>query len=110
MSMVFPLTSDFKTNEGVLHACLLSHFSHARPLDCSPPGFSVHGDPPGKHTGVGCLILLQRIFLAQGSNSCHLCFLYQQRGSLPTAPPVKPKGIFMASKVTLSPGIDPAFA
>ena len=23
------------------------------PMDCSPPGSSVHGDPPGKNTGVG---------------------------------------------------------
>ena len=24
-------------------------------IDCSPPGSSVHGDSPGKNTGVGCL-------------------------------------------------------
>ena len=24
------------------------------PMDCSPPGFSVHGDSPGGTTGVGC--------------------------------------------------------
>ena len=29
------------------------------PMDCSPPGFSVHGDSPGKNTGVGCHALLQ---------------------------------------------------
>ena len=23
-------------------------------VDCSPPGSSVHGDSPGKNTGVGC--------------------------------------------------------
>ena len=23
------------------------------PMDCSPPGSSVHGDSPGKNTGVG---------------------------------------------------------
>ena len=28
------------------------------PVDCSPPGSSVHGDPPGKNTGVGCHALL----------------------------------------------------
>ena len=38
------------------------------PMDCSQPGSSVHGDPPGKNTGVGCLALLQGIFLTQGSN------------------------------------------
>ena len=32
------------------------------PLDCSPPGSSVHGDSPGKNTGVGCHTLFQGIF------------------------------------------------
>ena len=39
-----------------------------RPMDCSPLGSSVHGDSPGKNTGVGCHALLQGIFLAQGSS------------------------------------------
>ena len=38
------------------------------PTDCSPPGFSIYGDSPGKNTGVVCHALLQRIFLTQGSN------------------------------------------
>ena len=38
------------------------------PMDCSPPGFSVHGDSPGKNAGVGCHALLQGIFPTQGSN------------------------------------------
>ena len=38
------------------------------PLDCTPPGSSVHGDSPGKNTGVGCHALLQGIFLTQGLN------------------------------------------
>ena len=45
---------------GVL-ACLLNWFSHVwlcNP-DCSPPGSSVHWDPPGKNTGVVCHALLQ---------------------------------------------------
>ena len=32
------------------------------PMDCSPPGSFVHGDSPGKNTGVGCHALLQGIF------------------------------------------------
>ena len=32
-------------------------------MDCSLPGSSVHGDSPGKITGVGCHALLQGIFL-----------------------------------------------
>ena len=38
------------------------------PTDCSLPDSSVHGDSPGKHTGVGCHALLQGIFPTQGSN------------------------------------------
>ena len=38
------------------------------PMDHSPQGFSVLGDSPGKHTGVGCLALLQGIFPTQGSH------------------------------------------
>jgi len=37
-------------------------------MDCSPPDSSVHGDSPGKNTGVGCHALLQGIFPTQGSN------------------------------------------
>ena len=35
-------------------------------MDCSPPGFSVHGDSPGKNPGVGYDALLQGIFPVQG--------------------------------------------
>ena len=31
------------------------------PMDCSPPGSSVHGDSPGKNTAVDCHSLLQLI-------------------------------------------------
>ena len=37
-------------------------------MDCSLPGSSVHGDSPGKNTGVGCHALLQGIFPTQGWN------------------------------------------
>ena len=39
------------------------------PMDCSLPGFCVHGDSPGKSTGVSCHTLLQGIFPNQGLNS-----------------------------------------
>ena len=38
------------------------------PMDCSLPGSFVHGDSPGKNTGVGCHALHQGIFPTQGSN------------------------------------------
>ena len=40
------------------------------PMDCSPPGSSVHEDSPGKNTGVSCHALLQGIFPTQVSNPC----------------------------------------
>ena len=40
------------------------------PVDHSPPGFSVHGDSPGKNAGVGCPATLPGIFPTQGSNPC----------------------------------------
>ena len=61
------------------------------PTDCSPPGSSVHGDSPGKNTGVGCYVLLQGIFLTQGSNLLLSCLLRWQVGSLPLVPPGSPR-------------------
>ena len=55
-------------------------------MDCSLSGSSVHGDPPGKNTGVGFHALLQGIFPTQGSNPCLLRLLHWQTGSLPLAP------------------------
>ena len=57
------------------------------PVDCSPPGSSVHGDSPGNNTGVGCYALLQGIFPPQASNLRLLHLLHWQVGSLPPAPP-----------------------
>ena len=42
-------------------------------MDCSLPGSSVHGDSPGKNTGVGSHALLQGIFPIKGSNLGLLC-------------------------------------
>ena len=39
-----------------------------RPMGCSLPGSSVHGESPGKNTGVGCHALCQGILPAQGLN------------------------------------------
>ena len=58
-------------------------------MDCSLPGSSVHGDSPGKNTGVGNLSSLQGIFPTQGSNQVSLI-----AGRFFTAePPGKPKNI-----------------
>ena len=48
--------------------CLVaqSYLTLCDPMDCSLPGTSVHGDSPGKNTGVGCHALSQGIFPTQG--------------------------------------------
>ena len=52
------------------HPCVPSRslVSDCDSMDCRPPGSSVHGDSPGKNTGMGCHALLQGIFPTQGSN------------------------------------------
>ena len=58
-------------------AQLLSHAQHfATPMDYSPPDSSVHGDSPGKNTGVGGgHFLLQGIFQPRDKTciSCVFC-------------------------------------
>ena len=51
------------------------------PMDCSPPGSSVHRIL--QTTGGGCHALLQTIFLTQGSNLHLLCLLNYQAGNFP---------------------------
>ena len=48
-----------------LQSCLIL----CNTMDCSPPSSSVHGDSPGKNTGVDCYALPQRNFPTQGLNS-----------------------------------------
>ena len=57
------------------------------PMDCSLPGSSVHGDSPGKSTGVAGHFLFQGIFLTQGSDSPPLHLLHWLAGSLLLVPP-----------------------
>ena len=74
------------------HVFMLSCFSHVwihcDSMGYSLPGSSVHGDSPGKNTGVGSHALLQGIFATQGSN---LSFMspHWQAGSLPLVSPGK---------------------
>ena len=42
--------------------------SNSDSMNGSPPGSSVHGDCPGKNTGMGCHSLLQRMFPTHGLN------------------------------------------
>ena len=78
----------------LLHMCVLSHFRLVLPIAtqwtiaCQAPlstGFS------SKNTRAGCHALLQGIFLTQGLNLNLLYLLHWQVGSLPLAPPGKPR-------------------
>ena len=74
----------------MLHATSLqSCLTPCNPVDCSPPGSSVHGSrglqparllcpwaSPGKSTGGGCHGLLQGAFPTQGSNPHLLCLAW----------------------------------
>ena len=72
--------------------CMLSHFSHVQPF--ATLWTVAHQAPlsmgsPGKNPGVGCRVLLQGIFLVQGSNLSLLCLLHWLADSLPLASPGK---------------------
>ena len=56
----------------VVHLCP----TLCNPMDCSPPGSSVHGILQARNTGVGSHALLQGILLPQGSNPHLLCLLH----------------------------------
>ena len=65
-SNIFPAESFFTK----LVLCLVAQLypTLCDPMDCSLPGPSIHGDSPGKNTGVGYHALVQGIFPTQGSN------------------------------------------
>ena len=69
-------------------------------MDCSPPGSSVHGNSPGKNTGVGCHALLQAGDLPNQVTPA------LQADSLPCEPPRKPKNTGVGS-LSLPQGIFP---
>ena len=65
------------------------------PIDYSPPGSFVHGDSPGKNTGVGCHALLQGIFPIQELNPWLLRLLYWWASSLALVQP----GLHMSPQI-----------
>ena len=65
-----------------------SFLTLCRPMDCSPPGSSVHGVSQ-QECWSGCHCLLQGIFLTQGFNLSLWCLLHWQAGVLPLIPPEK---------------------
>ena len=79
-----------------------------RPMDCSPPGSSVHGILQARILEWAAMPpLLLGIFSTQGLNPSVLRLLHWQAGSLPPAPPGKPPAPLRAGKsvLVLSPAL-----
>ena len=62
----------------VTQLCPILH----NPMGCSLPGYSAHGDSPGKNTGVRCHALLQGIFPAQGPHRRWILYHLSHQGRL----------------------------
>ena len=71
----------------VIQSCL----TLCDPMDCSPPGSSVHGILQAWILEWDCHVLLHGIFLIQGWSPSLLYLLHWQVGSLPSLPPGKPR-------------------
>ena len=83
-----------RTCREMVCACTRAKLLQSCPTLCDPmgyslPGSSVHGDSPGKNTGVGCHALLQGDLPYPGIEPESLMSL-AFTGSLPLAPPGKP--------------------
>ena len=87
------------------HARICAKSLDHDPMDCSPPGSSVHGDSPGKNTGVSCHALLQGS--SQHRNrTCVSYLLHWQVGSLPLSIPAAAAAKSLQSCPTLCDPID----
>ena len=77
-------------------ACTQSHLIICDPLDCSPPGSTVHGISSGKNTRISCNFFFQGTFPTQGSN---LNLLHWQVDSLPLSIGEAPRSLFVISNI-----------
>ena len=91
-----PLVSVWPCRENVVVFSRSGVSDSLNPMGCSPPGSSVHGNTPGKNTGVGCYVLLQGIFPTQRLN---LRSPALQADSLPAEPPGKPNAFWVYYKI-----------
>ena len=79
------------------------------PMDCSPPGSSIHGGSLGKNNGVGCCDLLQVRLPKPGIEPRSPTL---QADSLPSEPPGKPKdtgvdSLFLLQGIFPTQGLNP---
>ena len=78
-----------------------SHMTLCDPMDCSPPGSSVHGILLARILEWVANAFLQGIFPTQGWNLHLSCLLHWQASSLPLVPPGKPMSITQNSRFTM---------
>ena len=81
---------------------LQSYLTLCDAMDCSPPGYTVHGIFQTRMLEMGCHFLPQGIFPIQGSNSCFFHLLHCHAGSLPLVPPGKSKDFLLLLVATLA--------
>ena len=72
-----------------LHSCS----TLCKPMDYSSPGSSVHGIIQAKVLKWVAIFSSRGLFPTQGANPWLLCLLHWQAGSLPLAPPGKPRSL-----------------
>ena len=80
-------------------ACMHAKSPQSSLTLCNPSRLPCPWDSLGKNTEVGWHVLLHGIFLTQGLNSCLLCLLHREAGTLPLVPPGK--SIFYISAAKL---------
>ena len=82
--------------------CLVaeSRLAFCDPMDCSSPGSSVHGNSPGKNTGVHCHALLQGIKPRSPTLRVDYCLSHQR------SPRILEKGVSSLRELP-DPGIEP---
>ena len=93
-----PLKTHHAPRSFVLRACsaIQSCPTLCDPMDCSPPGSSVHGVLQAR-IGEKVAIPPPGDLPNPGIEPSFLCFLHWQAGSLPLAPAGKPKAVYITS-------------
>ena len=109
-SLVSPCKSKFPVTRTTVRLdcavlCLVAQLclTLCDPMDCSPPGSSVHGDPPGKNTGVDCPCPPLGDLPSSGPEPRSPL----QADSLPSEPSEKPKNTGVDSLALLQGNLGP---
>ena len=89
-SLVFPVVKNLPDNAGSAAKSLQWCLTLCDPMDCSPPGSSIHEILQARILEWVAMPLSRGSFQPRDRTDVSLCLLHQQPGSLPLAPPGKP--------------------